>query len=411
MFLVKRDNSNKNFIIKGLITSIFLSAFIYLSYFNIEYKLLNTILGLLGIYFLLTIPKKSLFYAGFFSGILWFYWVGLSLRYYDLIYLLPLVVLAFAFAYGVLFYLFSILDKAYFRAILIFGFTFIEPLNFNWMKFELLFIDSYFGTSKEEFALVLLAVYMLTNTSNKIKLLALIPLVFAYESARGLYIDDPKAKISMPQMNVKQNLKWEQDYQSTLINKNFKHINKAILDNKDLIILPETSFPLVLNRSVELLYELSHKSYDIDIITGSLYIENNQIYNATYHFSNGEYTVAKKVILVPFGEKVPLPEFLTDLINDIFYDGAKDYASAKNPTDFTILGEKFRNAICYEATTDKIFENLDDTRYLIAISNNAWFTPSIEPTLQNLLLKYYSKKYDITIFHIANGSENKIFRP
>ena len=36
MFLLKRDYSNKNFIIKGLISSILLSSFIYLSYFNIE---------------------------------------------------------------------------------------------------------------------------------------------------------------------------------------------------------------------------------------------------------------------------------------------------------------------------------------------------------------------------------------
>jgi len=60
MFLLKRDYSNKNFIIKGFITAILLSSFIYLSYFNIENKILNTILGLLGIYFLLIIPKKAI---------------------------------------------------------------------------------------------------------------------------------------------------------------------------------------------------------------------------------------------------------------------------------------------------------------------------------------------------------------
>ncbi len=48
---------------------------------------------------------------------------------------------------------------------------------------------------------------------------------------------------------------------------------------------------------------------------------------------------------------------------------------------------------------------------MIATSNNAWFTPSIEPTLQKLLLKYYAKKYDVTIFHSINGSENYTIRP
>ena len=76
-----------------------------------------------------------------------------------------------------------------------------------------------------------------------------------------------------------------------------------------------------------------------------------------------------------------------------------------------IKGEKFRNAICYEATTDKIFENIGDTKYMVVISNNAWFIPSIEPTLQHLLLKYYSKKYDMNIFLVVNASENRIYRP
>ncbi|MFX4155788.1 apolipoprotein N-acyltransferase, partial [Aliarcobacter butzleri] len=60
---------------------------------------------------------------------------------------------------------------------------------------------------------------------------------------------------------------------------------------------------------------------------------------------------------------------------------------------------------------DTIYENLGDTRYIIMTSNNAWYTPSIEPTLQDLLLKYYSKKYQDTVFHIVNGSPKKIYRP
>lgn len=410
MFLVKRDNSNKNFIIKGLITAICLSAFIYLSYFNIEYRLINTIFGLAGIYCLITIPRKSLFFAGFTTGIFWFYWMAISLKYYDLIYLVPVLLVAVGVVYGIIFTLFAAYDKKLFRILAIFAFTFIAPLGFNWMKFELIFIDSFFGTSKEDFALILVAIYAMIKL-KRMKILSLIPLFFAYQSLTGLYIDNPNAKIYMSQMQIKQNLKWEKDYQTTLIKKNLEHIDKAINQNKDLAILPETAIPAILNRSQALLEILKDKSYKIDIITGSLYVENNQVFNATYHFSNGEYKIAKKVVLVPFGEEIPLPQILVDLINNIFYNGAKDYAKADTPTDFEINGDKFRNAICYEATTDKIFENLNGVKYMIASSNNAWFTPSVEPTLQKLLLKYYAKKYNITIFHVANGSDNHIFRP
>ena len=41
MFLVKREYFNKIYIIKGLITALFFSAFIYLTHFGIESKILN----------------------------------------------------------------------------------------------------------------------------------------------------------------------------------------------------------------------------------------------------------------------------------------------------------------------------------------------------------------------------------
>lgn len=410
MFLLKRDYSNKNFIIKGLISSILLSSFIYLSYFNIEIKILNTILALLAIYFLLIIPKKALLISGFFTGILWCWWMAVSLQYYDLVYLTPVILICIGTVFGIIFYFFALFDRLTFRILTIFAFTFFAPFGFNWMKFELLFIDSYIGIDKLSFILVLVSFYFIIKL-KRFKILGIIPLLFALSFPKGQYIQNPNAKIYMPQMNVNQDLRWDKQYRSTLEQQNFDEINNAINQQKDLVVLPETAFTSALNRNDNLLQKLKELSFKIDIITGALYIEDNQIYNASYHFTKGQIQIAKKVVLVPFGEEIPFPKFLVDLINKVFYNGAQDYSKASEPTDFVIKGEKFRNAICYEATTDKIFENLGNTEYMVAISNNAWFTPSIEPTLQHLLLKYYSKKYNVNIYHIANGSSNRIYRP
>lgn len=410
MFFLKRDYSNKNFIIKGFIAAILLSSFMYLSYFNIEYKILNTFLGLFAIYLLLVIPQRALFVAGFLAGALWCNWMAVSLKYYDLTYLTPVLIIGISLVYGLIFYLFSLYDRLTFRILAIFAFTFFAPFGFNWMKFELIFIDSYIGITKEDFALILLSLYLIIKL-KRFKVLGIIPLLLTIHLEKGEYIQNPNAKIYMPQMNIKQSLKWEKDYQNVLHEKNFDEINNAINLKKDLVVLPETAFTTVLNRNAYLLERLKDFSNDIDIITGALYVENKQYYNATYYFSKGEIKIAKKVVLVPFGEEIPLPKFFVDLINKVFYNGAQDYSKASEPTDFIIKGEKIRNAICYEATTDKIFENLGDTKYMIAISNNAWFIPSIEPTLQHLLLKYYSRKYGVTIFHVVNGSPNRIYRP
>lgn len=410
MFLVKRDHFNKNYIIKGLITALIFSAFIYLKYFGIDSKILHTLLALFAFYLLLTLEKNALFYVGFFVGILWFYWVGNSLVYYDVAYLYPLIVVVFALTYGLLFYTIALYDHILFRALILFLLSYIHPFGFNWFIPELLFIESFFPTSKAHFALILACLFMFIRLNPRLKFLAVIPLLCIYQN-KGLYIDNPPIAISMPQIHLSQDQKWLKSNLSSTIENNLNLIEDAIEEKKELIILPETAFPLLLNNENFLMTNLLKKSEVIDIIVGALYVENSQFYNATYHFSQGNFSIAKKVVLVPFGEKIPLPQFLVDWINATFYNGAQDYQKAEKPTDFIIKGEKFRNAICYEATSEEIYQNLGEVKYMIAISNNAWFTPSIEPTLQDLLLKYYTKKYEVTLFHVVNGSKNKIYRP
>lgn len=411
MFSKKREYSNKNFIISGLGASLLLSAFIYFAHFDLSYKFINTIFGLFGLFLLLTIPKKALFYAGFGLGILWSNWMAVSLKYYDLVYLYPLVLAGIGIVFGLIFYLFALVDRVEFRVIAIFIFTFISPFGYNWVKPELIFLDSYLGTSKEDFALILSSIYILIVV-RKFKFLAIVPLIFALNYSKNeKIVENPPLSIHMPFMDIKQDFKWKKEHREEVFRKNFEQIDSAIAQKKDLVVLPETAFTTVLNKNIDVLDELLIKSNEINIITGGLYVENDEIFNATYFISKGEVQIAKKVVLVPFGEEIPLPKFFVDLINEIFYNGAKDYSKASEPTDFEINGVKFRNAICYEATTDKIFENLNGVKYMIAISNNAWFLPSIEPTLQDLLLRYYSKKYNITIFHVANASGNKIYQP
>ena len=74
----------------------------------------------------------------------------------------------------------------------------------------------------------------------------------------------------------------------------------------------------------------------------------------------------------------------------------------------TIGGVPFRNAVCYEATCPELFEG--EPKYMIAISNNAWFTPSVESTLQRLLMEYFSKRHGTVIFHAANMAGTGVIR-
>ncbi len=393
-------------ILKPIITALLFSSFIYLEYLNLSYKIPNTIFALLSFYLLLTINKKELFFSGFLIGIFWFWWIGYSFVYYDLNYLIPFVLFGIGLIYGILFYIAGIVNNLYFRAFYFFILTFIYPFGFNWMQLELPFINSLLGTSKLDFTFILISIILIIKLQNYKRFFAIIPLIFALNINKQ-DIKSPNLKISLANINVSQEHKWDKKYLQEIINQNLNAIDKSIRDKDNIIILPETAFPLVLNKNKLLISKLKEKSKEISIVVGSLYFEEKFYHNSTYFFENGKIRVAHKVVLIPFGEAVPLPQLFRDMINNTFYDGAKDYEASPNATDFIIKGTKFRNAICYEATTNKIFEDLD-TNYMIAISNNAWFTPSIQPTLQNLLLKYYAKKYNVKIFSCTNMSENKI---
>ena len=385
--------------IKPLITSVFLSSFIYFEYFNISYKLINTIFALFGFYLLFNSNKKELFLSGFFISMLWFWWISYSFVFYNLSYLIPLVIISIGTIYGLLFYGAGLVNSIYYKVIYIFGLTFIYPFGFNWLQLELPFINSYIGTSKIDFALILSAIILIIKLKNLQKYFAIIPLIFSLNYNTN--IKNPSINIAFANTNISQNIKWKKENLDNIISLNFKLIDKAILNKKDLIILPETAFPMVLNKNLTILNKLKQQSHKISILAGSLYKKNNQYHNSTYLFQDGIISVAHKVVLIPFGEAVPLPELLRDFINNTFYDGAKDFKSAKIAKTFIIKGVNFRNAICYEATTNKIFNNLD-TKYMIAISNNAWFSPSIQPTLQKLLFKYYENKYNVKIFSVTN---------
>ena len=96
-------------------------------------------------------------------------------------------------------------------------------------------------------------------------------------------------------------------------------------------------------------------------------------------------------------------------INKIFFDSAVDYSHANSVSDYEIDGVKIRNAICYEATRDELF--VDKPKFMIAITNNAWFVPSTQPNLQSKLLKLKAYKYKTTIYHSVNGSPSQMITP
>jgi apolipoprotein N-acyltransferase len=270
-----------------------------------------------------------------------------------------------------------------------------------------MFVESYIGIEKWRFALVLSAIGASIYRKKPAYLLFVL---FAYHP---ISTDE----ISKEQINMMDKVELVTTYISiedkqnlsnliSTINLTKYKIDEAIKNKKSIIVFPESILPIYLNKKVELLKEYKDLSHYITIVMGALHFDESIPRNSAYIFKDGRVKIADKVILVPFGESNPLPDWMGNLVNKIFYDGAVDYQASDKISDFSVDEKIYRSAICYEACSDKLYS--EDPKYMIVISNNGWFTPSIEPTMQRLLLQYYSRKYGTTIYHSINNSSSYI---
>jgi apolipoprotein N-acyltransferase len=92
-------------ITRGFLTALTGSLFIYLAHWGVDHALVHTVLGLLFLYLLLPASAAIWFWTGFFSGIFWFWWIGLSFIHYQLPWAIPFAILAIGLGYGVIFWL------------------------------------------------------------------------------------------------------------------------------------------------------------------------------------------------------------------------------------------------------------------------------------------------------------------
>ncbi|MSN96051.1 apolipoprotein N-acyltransferase [Campylobacter sp. FMV-PI01] len=400
--------STINEIIKCFFIAILISNFIFLSIFdNLWLNFISPFLTIFGFLKLFKFNKIKFFYTGFFIGILWFYWVSFSLRFYDLSYLIPIEILFFGLIYGLIFLVCGWFKNLYFRAFMLLSVSYFYPFNFNWLNLEATLVIGIFEPNLRGLGFIfafIIAYYSL----NKFKFISIFLLIFALQFKQNVPNLLP-LKIYLANTNINQEIKWKNEYRNDQIKQVLNLINKAIMDGYEFIILPENAIVSYVNLELNLMQYLKEKSHNIGILTGGLAYENDFIYNSAFLFKDGDMKRFDKFILVPFGEEIPLPTFIKNFVNKIFFKGASDIKSAKNLSTYEINGFKITNAICYEVTRPEIYANNPD--FVIAISNNGWFMPSTEPNLQRLLIKYYATKHATTIYHSVNGSKSEIITP
>lgn len=376
-------------------------------------KILVSILGVLSIASVLFTPKNRRFSVGFFIGVLWFYWIGLGLRYFDMSVLIPLVIVAEALLIACVFYIGLWCECLLWRFGFIMLLSYFTPLGFDWIMLESVFAFSYFGVDKLSLGLIVLGLWVTIKYERWWKMVGIVCLIFALDSKT--FSENPPQiplKIKLMQSEVSQDITWRMEQMGSIFQTYIDQIERAKNEGYEAIILPESAFYVPLDSKYFSHFDkLIQMSKDIVIVVGALRVEQNEngevlYFNSTYKFENGEITFLDKVLLVPFGER--LPQSLLPIVN-VFFEGIGGFSPGREFGYFDIKGVRFKNAICYEGTNSDFYA--DNPQLVIVTSNNAWFVPSIEPILQKNLMKYYARLHNSTILHATNLSKAAIITP
>ena len=153
------------------------------------------------------------FGSGFLIGILWFYWIAFSLKYYGLWFLIPFVIFLIGLIYGSLFWAIGYfykkmpkyLDAFYIAFVFTFLFDYFAPFSFDWLKPDILFVNSYFGIKKWQIFLVLLAIAFF-----KYFKLSVFLMLFVINFSKPQVYKMPSIKLVST--NISQDKKWDIKY-------------------------------------------------------------------------------------------------------------------------------------------------------------------------------------------------------
>ena len=197
-------------------------------------------------------------------------------------------------------------------------------------------------------------------------------------------IDKP-IDVALIQGNIPQEKKWLPDeFYPTL--KTYISLTKQNMD-ADVIVWPETAIPAyydVVEDGALQGFIKDAKLLNTDILVGVIAggKESEHYYNALINVHNPEDRYYK-THLVPFSEFFPFSgafKFLSGLFNIPFAEFSR---GDENQKPLNLGGHDAGLSICYEmAFGEEIARSLPQAKYLITVSNDAWFAGTFEPAQQ-----------------------------
>ena len=222
--------------------------------------------------------------------------------------------------------------------------------------------------------------------------------------------------VGIVQPNIPQHLRWTPDYQ-TIIPERLHRLSEPLWHN-DWIIWPEGAIHNVYHSSLEFIAETEYlaQQYNTAVISGVIYDLHEEkkrphYYNSMITMGNSE-GIYHKQRLVPFGEYVPLEEWIRGLIE--FFDLPFSVISSgeKNQKNLSVGNYQLANAICYEiAYPALVATQAANAHVVLTVSNDAWFGESIGPLQHFQMAKMRAMEIGRYIIRGTNNGVSAIIKP
>lgn len=193
--------------------------------------------------------------------------------------------------------------------------------------------------------------------------------------------EDEELSIALVQGNISQEMKWDRTNHPFIMSK-YMQLSEDHLD-ADIIVWPETAIPtyytLVKDSFIKELSETAQNN-NVDFLVGVFTYDpsNGKVFNSVMALGEG-LSFYQKQHLVPFGEYIPFRGLISFLDRYIQIPMA-DLSEGEGRPLVSLKGHPVGASICYEAVYgNEVIEALPDAKFLINVSNDAWFGDSLAP--------------------------------
>ena len=193
--------------------------------------------------------------------------------------------------------------------------------------------------------------------------------------------EDEELSIALVQGNISQEMKWDRTNHPFIMSK-YMQLSEDHLD-ADIVVWPETAIPtyytLVKDSFIKELSETAQNN-NVDFLVGVFTYDpsNGKVFNSVMALGEG-LSFYQKQHLVPFGEYIPFRGLISFLDRYIQIPMA-DLSEGEGRPLVSLKGYPVGASICYEAVYgNEVIEALPDAKFLINVSNDAWFGDSLAP--------------------------------